>query len=92
MPVVVKITDQGHVATGIIEPPADLVHRRRRRLGVNGDSHQFRACLRQGLNLIGRGYCIRGVRIRHRLHDDRRVAADGHGANTNAHAVASRLR
>ena len=46
-------------------------------LAVDGDAHHFGAGARERCDLRDRAVDIGGVGVGHRLHDDRRAAADG---------------
>ena len=75
--------------SGAVQPASsmrllDLGHRRRRFGQVDGDAHHLRAGLPQLDALLRGRRRIRRVGHRHRLHDDRRAAADGDVADLHA--------
>jgi hypothetical protein len=87
---VVKIADQRHVDAHLAEPLFDLRHCHRRLVAVDGDTHELgaRAC---ELGDLARGcFGIGGVGVRHRLHDDRRAAADHDRAHSHRHRMLAR--
>ena len=75
VPVVMKIADDRHVASGIAEAFFNLRNRRRRFRHVHRPAHNFRSRFRQFNGLLERRGHIRGVRVGHRLHHHRRAAA-----------------
>src|SRR6185503_20894316 len=81
VPVEMEVADQRHAAADRVEPIADAGHGRRRLGRVHGDAHQLRAGARQLLDLARGGLRVLGVGIGHRLHDDRRAAADGYASH-----------
>ncbi len=88
--VIVEIADQRHADAHHVQALADARHGSRRFRRVDGNAHEFRSRARQLGDLFrGRGD-IRCVGIRHRLHDDGRVAADLHAADLHAHAAPAR--
>src|SRR5579864_2768809 len=88
VPVVMKIADQRHRAARVVEAPPDLRQCSRGFRGVDRHAHELgsgvgeRVHLRDGCGDIG------GVGVRHRLHDDRRAAADAHPGDIDATARA----
>ena len=56
---------------------ADMRHRGGGLVAVDGDPHHFRTGAGQRRHLGHRAVDIGGVGVGHRLHDDRRAAADG---------------
>src|SRR6476620_8893623 len=56
---------------------ADMRNGGRGFLAIDRDAHHFRTGARQRSDLRDRAFDIGGVGIGHRLHDDRRTAADG---------------
>src|SRR5690606_37364015 len=83
--VVVEIADQRHDDAHLVQLLAD--HRNggggfRR---IDRDTHHFRTGARQFLDLDRRADRIRRIGVRHRLHDDRRVAADTDFALAGTH-------
>jgi len=81
---IVKIPDQRHIDPQSVEPLPDLWHGGRRLVPVHGDSNDLRPGLGQGRYLRHRGVHIRGIGVGHRLHDDRRAAADRHISDHDA--------
>ena len=84
MPVVVKVADERRGDAGVEHPLLDFGHRRRGIGHVHRDAHHFRACFRQLDALLRRAARIGGVGHRHRLHDDRRAAANLNGTDFHA--------
>ncbi len=74
---VVEIADQGRGDAALAQGVADMRHRGRGLLAVDRDPHQFGAGARKGCDLGHGAFDIGGVGIGHRLHHDRRAAADG---------------
>ena len=71
-----EIADERRRAAGVEHPLLDLGHRRRGFGQVDRDAHHLRSGLGQ-LDALLRGRArVGGVGHRHRLHDDRRAAAD----------------
>ena len=69
--VVVKVADDRHVDAAVRQARDDFRNRRCRRLVVHGDAHQLRPGPRERRDLIRGADRVGGVRVRHRLHDDR---------------------
>ena len=61
-------------------------------VAVDGDAHDLRAGAMQRRDLRDRLVDIGGVGVGHRLHDDRRAAADDHAADVDADRCAARER
>ena len=78
--VVVKVTHQGYVESHAVELRANGRHFGRRLWRVDGDPHDFRARLRQFLDLHRGRDRIGRIGVGHRLHDHRRAASDPHFA------------
>ena len=69
-------------STPMLEQPLlDMRHGGGGLVAIDGDAHDLGAGARQRRHLRGRSGDIGGVGIGHRLHDDRRIAADGHAAD-----------
>ena len=78
MPVVVEVSDDGHIATPVGEARYDLRERGSRLLVVYGDANQLRTCPRQRQHLVRRGTNVRRIRVGHGLNDDRVPASHGY--------------
>ena len=82
--VVVEVADDRHVDA----EPADLAHHlrdgRRGLLGVDGDPDELGAGVGEPGDLDRGRVGVGGVRVRHRLDDDRMGAADEHAADVDA--------
>ena len=87
--VVVEIADQRHVAAECVEPLADLRDGSRRFGGVDGNPHKLGAGVGKRFDLCDRGRHVGRVRVRHRLDDDRRAAADAYAAHQNGARAAT---
>jgi len=74
---VMEIADQGRGDALLAQAVADVRHGGGGFLAVDRDAHHFRAGARQRGDLGDGAFDIGGVGIGHRLHDDRRAAADG---------------
>ena len=64
-------------------------HGRRRLVAVDGDAHQLRAGAGERRDLPRRRLDVRRVGVGHRLHDDRRAAADHDAADIDARQSAA---
>src|SRR5471032_703930 len=71
-----EVADQRHVDVHLVELLADIRHGGRRLRTVDGQAHQLRTGARQLLDLDGGADGVGRVGVGHRLHHDRRVAAD----------------
>ena len=71
-----KIADQRDVDLHLVELLADQRHGGGRFRPVDRDAHQFGAGACQLLDLNGGADDVGGIGVGHRLHHDRRVAAD----------------
>ena len=74
---VMEIADQGRGDAALAQAVADMRHGGGSLLAVDRDAHQFGAGTRQGRDLGDGAVDIGGVGVGHRLHHDRRTAADG---------------
>jgi len=88
--VVMKIADDGNADAGAVQFLDDARHRLRGLVIVDRDAHQFRASARQGGGLVHRALDIRGIRVRHRLHDDRMARPDSNSAYIDHNRAAPR--
>src|SRR5579863_3408955 len=71
-----EVPDQRHIAADRVQTMADVRHGGSGFVRVHGDAHQLRAGGCQLRALIGGGGHVGRVGVGHRLHDDRRDAAD----------------
>ena len=78
---VMEVADQRHAHIHLGEAVADMRHRGRGLVAIDGDAHEFGAGARQRRHLPRGAVDIGGVGIGHRLHDDRGAAADRHAAD-----------
>jgi len=85
----VEITHQRHVDAARIQALADMGDRPGRLLRVDGDPYELRTGLGELGDLGASALDVRGIRIRHRLHGDRRIAANGDRADGYANATAT---
>ncbi len=85
MAVVVEVTNERRLAAGVEHPLFDFRNRRCRILDVDGHPHHVRTGRRELDALLRGGFGIRRVGKRHRLHDDRRAAADLDAPHFHAH-------
>ena len=74
---VMEVADQRRGDAALAQVVADMRHGGGGLVAIHGDAHQFRAGARQRRNLRDGALDIGGVGVGHRLHDDRRAAADG---------------
>ena len=88
---IVEVADDRHVHAHLEQPLLDVRHGGRRLVAVDGDAHDLGARARERRHLPRGRLDVGGVGIGHRLHDDRRVAADGHAADIDRHGAAARL-
>jgi hypothetical protein len=89
---IVEVADERDVEADAVEPLADSRDRGRGFRPVHRDAHDFRACPGEGGHLRDRGVDVGRVGVRHRLHDDRRAAADGHGSDRHRNGAVARPR
>ena len=85
---VMEIADQRRRHAHLREPVADMRHGGGGLVAIDGDAHQLRARARQRRDLARRRFDVGRVGVGHRLHGDRRAAADRHGAGPRADAHA----
>ena len=78
---VMEVADQRHGDAELREPVADLRHRGGGLVAVDRDAHDLGAGVRQRRDLARGRLDVGGVGVGHRLHDDRRAAADGDAAD-----------
>ena len=77
---IVKIADQRHEASDAGEPLLDLRHGGGGFVTVDGDTHHFGASAGERCDLAYRRIDISCIGVGHRLDDDGRASAHGHGA------------
>ena len=75
--VVVEVADQRHGHAHLRQSVADVRHGLGRLVAVHGNAHDLRAGAGQRRALAGCRVRVGRIRVGHRLHDDRRVAANG---------------
>ena len=80
---IVKVSDQGHRHAELTEPLLDARHGRRRLIAIDRDAHKLGAGRCQRRNLARGRLNIGGIRVGHRLHHNRRTAANCDAANLN---------
>ena len=73
---VMEVADDRHVDAHLEQPLLDVRYRRRRLVAVDGDAHEFGAGAGERRHLARGALDVGGVGVGHRLHDDRRAAAD----------------
>jgi hypothetical protein len=76
-----EVADQGRVAAQGIQLFADHRDGAGGFLGVDGEPHQFRTGLPEGVHLGHGAGDVGGIGVGHGLHHHRRAAADGHMAD-----------
>ena len=74
---IMEVADQGRGDAALAQAVADMRNGGGGLLAIDGDAHHFGAGARQRRDLRDRAFDIGGVGVGHRLHDDRRAAADG---------------
>ena len=74
---IMEIADQGRGDAALAQAIADVRNGGGGLLAIDGDAHHFGSGARQRRDLRDRAFDIGGVGVGHRLHDDRRTAADG---------------
>ena len=87
---VMEIADQRNRNALFSEPFPNMRDGARGLVAVDGDAHQFRARPRQRRDLRDRRVDVGGVGVGHGLHDNRRAAADRHGARAGPDDDAAR--
>ena len=70
----------------------DVRHRCRGLVAVDRDAHELGAGARQCGHLARGAFDVGGVGVGHRLHDDRRAAADDHAADVHGNRFMTFLR
>ena len=80
---VVEVADERHRDAHLAEAILDVRHGGRRLVAVDRDAHQFGAGARQRRHLARGRLDVGRVGIGHRLHDDRRRAADRDAADVD---------
>ena len=85
-----EIADERRVDAHGIQTLANMRHGGGRLVVVHRDAHQFRPRASQRFDLHDGALDIGGIGVRHRLHDDRRVAADGDGTHFDGQGMPSR--
>ena len=78
---VVEVADERHRHAELAEPVLDVRHRGRCLVAVDRNAHQFGAGGRQRRHLPRGPIHVGRIGIGHRLHHDRRTAADHHAAD-----------
>ena len=89
---IVEIADQRHIDALAVEQLANARHRSGSLRAIDGDTHQFRSGHHQCGNLGGGRRRIGSVGVGHRLHDNRRTAPDGNGADPNGDSLSTHGR
>ena len=84
---IVEVADQGRGDAALAQAIADVRKGGGRLLAIDGDAHHFRSGARQRRDLRDRAFDIGGVGVGHRLHDDRRTAADLDVTDLHAHGL-----
>ena len=85
-----EVADDRCRSTGGAYATHDAGNRRRGRLVVDGDADDLRTGSGQRQHLVGGCVRIRGVRVRHRLHDNREPGSDWNETNPRAGRLTSR--
>ena len=85
-----KIANQRNGASLLVERGADRRHGGGSLRRVDGDAHDLRARLGECAHLRHGGGNVYGIGVGHRLHDDRRTAADRDGADHDLPRPAAR--
>ena len=76
-----EVADERHRDALLVEAVTDEGHASGRLARVDCHAHELGAGAGEGLHLLDGAFDVRGIRIRHRLHDDGRIAADADGAD-----------
>ena len=84
VPVEMEVADQRDAAADVIEPPADLGHRRGGLRRIDRHADELRPGPGERGDLGHRRLDVRCIRVGHRLHDDRGAAADYDAADIDA--------
>ena len=85
--VVVEVADERRLASGVEHPPLDLGHRGGGLGEIDRDPHHVGSGFGKLDALLSRGSRVGGIGHRHRLHDDRRAAANLDATDFHAHAL-----
>ncbi len=85
----VEVPDERDVDPPLPQSLRDVRNRGGRLGGVDGDPDQLAPRPGESGHLLDRGLHIGRVRVRHRLHDHRMPAADGHVSHANRDGLAS---
>ena len=88
---VVEVADQRHVDAHLQQPLLDVRHGGGRLVAVDRDAHDLGAGARQRRDLARGAFDVGGVGIGHRLHDDRRAAADRDAADVDRQPICAPL-
>jgi hypothetical protein len=89
---IVEVAHQRHLAALLQQPLLDVRHGGGGLVAVDRDAYDLGAGARQRSDLPDRRVDIGSVGVSHRLHDDRRAAANRHIADVNRHRHAPFLR
>ena len=84
---VMEVADDRHGDAHLRQPLLDARHGGGRLVAVDRDAHQLRAGARQRRHLARGAFDVGGVGIGHRLHDDRRAAADDDAADVRPQSI-----
>ncbi len=87
---VVEVADDRHVDAHLEQLVLDVRHGRGGLVAVDRDAHDLGARTRQRRHLPHGAFDIGGVGVGHRLHHDRRAAADGHIADLDGDGLVPR--
>ena len=74
---IMEIADQRRGDAALAQLVADMRHGGRGLVAIHRDADHFGAGARQRCDLLDGALDVGGVGVGHRLHDDRRAAADG---------------
>ena len=87
MAVIVEAADQRDVQPGVVEFFTELYDPLGGVFIIDRDTDDFGPGEEELFNLLESRVNIRGVGIRHGLHDDRRIAAHGHVADMDRYSL-----
>jgi hypothetical protein len=85
-----EVTDDRHMHAGARKLIPNVRHGRGSFIGVDGDAYEFRPSACQRPDLLHRTLDISRIRVRHRLHDNRRSTTDGDRTDANGNRSAAR--